>query len=143
MPSAIYNGTDFVPNFYVTTTPNMSGPTFTFDTTNCDNSVILNDNDTIKIITDKEVICTVSNVIVGNNTISFDVLNWASLSDNFVGNVLVYGKLVTDFRHINKNRIFAVGIGAIKHIDTLLSSALNRIDALEAQVADIYRRINS
>ena len=73
---------------------------------------------------------------------SFDILDWVNIGNNFATELLVYGKLVNDFHFIKKDKIFAVGIGAIQQVDKLLSSAIDRIAKLEQMVNVINSTLN-
>jgi hypothetical protein len=128
-------------------TPNVHNniATFIFSLNTCDTSVLLKNDDKIKIISDKELYVDVTNVLKDDieNRISFDVLEWATVGDDNRSELLVYGKFVNDYHYIDKDKIFAIGMGAIKKVDSILTGSLSKINTLETSLTRLLSTINT
>lgn len=93
--------------------------------------------DLIKIITDKEHFKTVSQII-DNQTIVVE--NWLEKTNK----AFIFGKKVSDFRTVDYDRIFTLGISAIqelnKEIENMKLSYEQRLSALEAKMTSILNQ---
>ncbi|MBA4853101.1 tail fiber domain-containing protein [Emticicia sp. BO119] len=96
-----------------------------------------NTGDVLKIITDKEHFKTVIQVI-DNQTIVVD--NWLEKTNK----AFIFGKKVNDFRTVDYDRIFTLGISAIqelnKEIENMKTSYEQRLSALEAKMNNILNQ---
>ena len=86
----------------------------------------------------------VANDISGNDAQEFNIVgnsNNTFTFDNAYTYVYVYGKEVTDFKVLDKNKIFALHHSAIQEIDRQQISDKARIAALESQNASLQSQI--
>ncbi|RFS15216.1 tail fiber domain-containing protein [Emticicia sp. C21] len=93
--------------------------------------------DMIKIITNKEHFKTVSQII-DNQTIV--VGNWLEKTDK----VFIFGKKVKDFRTVDYDRIFTLGISAIqelnRELENMKTAYEHRLSALETKMNSILNQ---
>jgi len=76
------------------------------------------------------IICTIQNMTPQNN----DVLVEISCSSALLETMYLFGKQITDFNYLDKNRIFAYTVGAIQDISSDL-------DQLEQQNITLYNQV--
>ena len=152
IPEAIQIGNDFIPNFYITIQPtinNNGSAIFNFSTLTCDTTVSVSDNNIVKfILPDRSVDLKIMNVIKTYNNdvitnIEFTVFDLMDLTDGYNASVLIYGKFVNDYHYISKDKIFAIGIGAIKYIDGVLSTANTNIGNLQTKLTTANTNIQT
>ena len=71
------------------------------------------------------------------------------LDGNVVGNItednklFVYGPKVDDFKTLNKDKIFSVGISAIQELSRKNTALENKVTTLETQLADVLSRLSA
>jgi hypothetical protein len=57
--------------------------------------------------------------------------------------VFVYGQIVSDFHHLNKDAIFTVAVSALQEVDRQQQLHKNKISTLEARMALLEQRLNN
>ncbi len=95
------------------------------------NSSLLNSGDDVLLINSEDN--SFINVVVqkdDNNLFSFEY-------NSYITTVFCYGKKVADFNYLDKNRIFAYGIGAIQDLSKKVISQQQEIDTLKQNYADL------
>ena len=88
----------------------------------------------------QDIFVTLDKIIDDQNFTIKESLSEKDLSDN---KIFVYGQEVDDFRILDKETIFTVGIGAIKKLDEDLTAANKKIADLQSQIDILVQRLNN
>jgi hypothetical protein len=137
VPDAVSRTSDFVPDIYaipdhVKYNENLKELTITL---NKEHSLAV--NDLVRVYAaDRMAEKTVSSVISPNEFILSD---WEGRTDS----LFIYGKKVDDFRVLDYDRIYTIGIGAIQELSGQLNEANEKIKSLEARLDEIEMAVGS
>jgi hypothetical protein len=124
-PEAVNNHTDFLPNIY--SLPQSASVSNNILTLIMESPHDLVTGDTIRLITatgGKEV------QVVKTSDYCFSVENWQGESTD----IFVYGKQVNDYRTVNYNSIFCLGISAIQGLYKQLQQLRKEIEAIKERI---------
>jgi hypothetical protein len=131
VPDAVSRTSDFVPDIYAIPDHTVYNENLKELTITLDKEHGLAVNDLVRVYAaDRMAEKTVSSVISPNEFILSD---WEGPTDS----LFVYGKKVDDFRVLDYDRIYTIGIGAIQELSGQLNEAQEKIKSLEARLDEI------
>lgn len=125
-PQAINSSADFIPDVYAMANENsLSNHTLTLSLKQPHHLI---SGDQVKLITEKDGTRDVTVSVLNENT--FTVSNWDYAGDH----IFVVGKKVKDFRSVDYQQIFALGISSIQQLSKELASAKEENELLKAEI---------
>ena len=130
-----------IPNIYKLASVSNDGKTLTFT-----ENIVLQDGHQrlmLKTWKDTEVRAVIASHT--SNTISLqEPLEQHDITcDEFTNEIFVYGQIVSDFHHLDKNAIFTVAVSALQEIDRQQQLHKNKISTVEARMALLEQRLNN
>ena len=140
-PQAVSKSKDFIPNVYATASKLQFDEQEQTLTVRVDEAIDLQKGDLLKLITaEGEVQKEVTEVI---NDKSFVLANWKKNTDQ----LFVFGKQVDDFRAVDYDRVFTLGISAMqelyKEIETLKAQHEELRASYGSEIGQIKAELNS
>jgi hypothetical protein len=130
-----------IPNIYKLATVSNDGKTLTFS----ENIVLQDDEPRVMLKTwkDSEVRAVIVSHTSNSITLEEQLEQHDITCDEFTNQIFVYGQIVSDFNHLDKDAIFTVAVSALQEVDRQQQLHKNKISTLEARMSILEQRLNN
>jgi len=130
-----------IPNIYKLATVSNDGKTLTFS----ENIVLQDDEPRVMLKTwkDSEVRAVIVSHTSNSITLEEQLEQHDITCDEFTNQIFVYGQIVSDFNHLDKDAIFTVAVSALQEVDRQVQLYKNKVSTLEGRMSILEQRLNN
>jgi hypothetical protein len=130
-----------IPNIYKLASVSNDGKTLTFT-----ENIVLQDGHQrlmLKTWKDTEVRAVIASHTANTITLEEPLEQHDITCEEVTNEIFVYGQIVSDFNHLDKDAIFTVAVSALQEVDRQQQLHKNKISTLEARMSILEQRLNN